>query len=91
MPLTALLLGWLVGDTSPSRLSFWSLSIPVAGNFSHSSLFPDLDVLGLFQPYQVIHAGVTHTGISLPVNVKQGCPRVVLGISSNEMSCLSSV
>ena len=62
MPLRALLLGWLDGDTSPSRLSFCSLSIPVAGNFFHSSL--------LFQPCQVIHAGVTHTGINLPVNVK---------------------
>lgn len=70
MPLTALLLGWLDGDTSPSRLSSWSLSIPVAGNFSHASLFPDLDVLGLFQPCQVTHVGVTHTGINLPVNVK---------------------
>lgn len=61
---------WVAGWWhSPSRLSSWSLSIPVAET-SPTLPFSDLDMLGLFQPCQVTHVGVTHTGINLPVNVK---------------------
>lgn len=56
----------------PAGAFLWSLSMPVAGA-SPPLLSLHLNVLGLLQPCNPIHAGVTHQQRNQPVSVTEGC------------------